>query len=57
VGISVTNDDRATLSRRVRIAPLVDLRRVRWSVLLPLTFAANLIIAAIIWYIVGLLMK
>jgi hypothetical protein len=47
----------ATVGGALRTAPLADLRRVRWSILLPLAFVANLTNAAIIWYIVGLLMK
>jgi hypothetical protein len=57
VGISVTHNHRRELPHRVHVAPVVDFRRVKWGVLLPLMFVANVIIAAIVWYLVDLLIR
>jgi hypothetical protein len=57
VGISMTHKTRRALPRRVRVAPLVDFRSVKWTLLLPLVFVANIAIAAIVWYVVDFLIR
>jgi hypothetical protein len=57
VGISMTHKTRRALPRRVHVAPLVDFRSVKWTLLLPLVFVANIAIAAIVWYVVDFLIR
>jgi hypothetical protein len=39
------------------VAPLIEFRRVKWAVLLPLVFVADITVAAIVWYVVNFLIR
>jgi hypothetical protein len=41
----------------VHVAPLIEFRRVKWAVLLPLVFVADITVAAIVWYVVNFLIR
>jgi hypothetical protein len=48
---------RRVLPQRVHVAPLIEFRRVKWAVLLPLVFVADITVAAIVWYVVNFLIR
>jgi hypothetical protein len=55
---SAKRDDKALKSWRQVSLPLVgELGQLEFGVLLPLLFAANVIVATIAWYVVGSLLR
>jgi hypothetical protein len=42
---------------RVQVPPLADFSRVNWMFFVLLVFVANVTVAAIVWYIVDLLIR
>jgi hypothetical protein len=53
--ILVTNDSHQTLLQRGRVAPSLDLRGMKWGLLLPLVIMANVTVAAFVWHVIDLL--
>jgi hypothetical protein len=57
VGLSMARKVRGASVHRVHVARLAGFRRVNWKFFVPLVFVANVTVAAIVWYVVDLLIR
>jgi hypothetical protein len=52
-----TDGTRSVSKRPISVPLFGKMRRIKLSALLPVVFAANVVVATVAWYIVGLLMR